>query len=213
MKPYADDEVPLVKSRLLQDAEFLNFIASYQLPWLHAALPGLTRGLVSLVLGRQLREVKDIRSFQEVISTYARRLVKHTMTTFTYGGTGNLSADKGYLFVGNHRDIAVDSMLVDFALYLSDMETVRMRAYQPIFRNRWPLEPERCDAAPDAAWRASCLEAVDRTWRNRLVSLATRRDLPCGAPLPPLLSEEQHPRFLAAVSRWQQARGCSAAPE
>ena len=48
------------------------------------------------------------------------------MTSFRHEGIRRLDKDKAYLFVSNHRDIAGDSMLVDFALFESGYNTVRI---------------------------------------------------------------------------------------
>jgi len=126
VKPFSDDQVPEVKERLLHDREFLDFLGRYRAPLLSKVAAPLVRLLIAGVLRRQLRPVKDIRSFQEAVSHYATRLVETTMTEFCFEGVEKLTPGKGYLFIGNHRDIAVDSMLVDYALYLSDLETVRI---------------------------------------------------------------------------------------
>ena len=75
VKPFADAEVPGVKERLLADREFLDFLGRYRLPLLSKVLPPLVRMAVSAVLRRELKQVTDIRSFQESVSYYARRLV------------------------------------------------------------------------------------------------------------------------------------------
>lgn len=41
-------------------------------------------------------------------------------------GIENLDRSKNYLFVSNHRDIAMDPALVNYALHIRDMDTVRI---------------------------------------------------------------------------------------
>ena len=46
IRPYRDDEVPAVISRLQQDPGLANALAAWKLGPLHRWLPGLTRWLV-----------------------------------------------------------------------------------------------------------------------------------------------------------------------
>ncbi|MCB1646171.1 MAG: 1-acyl-sn-glycerol-3-phosphate acyltransferase [Pseudomonadales bacterium] len=125
-RPFTDAEVPAVIESLLHDKEFLGFIARFRFPVLSKFLPGLLRWGVARVLRSQVGRVTTIAGFQQIVSTYARKLVKDTMTSFDFSGIEKLSKQSAYLFVGNHRDIAGDSMLVDYALYLSGYDTVRI---------------------------------------------------------------------------------------
>jgi predicted DNA-binding protein (UPF0251 family) len=126
IRPYRDDEVKTVIQSLLDDKEFLDFLGKYHSPRLSRYAAGLIRPVTRHVLRRALGKVGTIKEFQEVISYYAKRIVSETMTTFVFEGIDHLERDQGYLFVGNHRDIAGDSMLVDYALWLSEFDTVRI---------------------------------------------------------------------------------------
>jgi hypothetical protein len=126
IRPYHDDEVDGVLASLLANQDFLEFIARFKLPRLNAKLPGFAVYLVRLVLARQVRKVHSINDFQKMVSSYARKLVLETMDGFRYMGLEHLDPDESYLYVGNHRDIAGDSMLVDYALYLAGRDTVRI---------------------------------------------------------------------------------------
>jgi Acyltransferase len=126
IRPYEDSEVAGVVSRLLQDREFLHFIARWQVPWLHRFLPGLVEMQVARRLSGQLSGVDTIRGFQDIVARTAMRLVEESITLFRYEGIDKLHQDESYLFISNHRDIAGDSMLLNYALYLSGFDTVRI---------------------------------------------------------------------------------------
>ena len=126
IRPYHDDEVKAVIQSLLTDTEFLDFLGKYHSPRLSRYAAPLVRIVTRSVLRRSLGKVGSIREFQEVISDYAKRIVTETMSQFVFEGLESLEASKAYLFVGNHRDIAGDSMLVDYALWLSGHDTVRI---------------------------------------------------------------------------------------
>lgn len=126
IRPYRDDEVKAVIDRLLVDQEFLDFLSKYHSPKLSQYFAPLMRLVIRLVLKKNLGDVSSVKEFQEVISYYAKRIVEETMTEFVFEGIEHLEPGKAYLFVGNHRDIAGDSMLVDYALWLNDRDTVRI---------------------------------------------------------------------------------------
>ena len=126
IRPYCDAEVKPVIERLLNDKDFLDFLGKYHSPRLSQFASPLVRFMTRLVLKRTLGSVSSVKDFQEVISYYAKRIVDETMTEFVFEGIDNLEPEGAYLFVGNHRDIAGDSMLVDYALWLNQRDTVRI---------------------------------------------------------------------------------------
>lgn len=126
IRPYHDHEVSDALSQLVSDRELTDFVAGWLNPLLFKLAPGLSSGLVAWFLKRKSKDVSDIASFQDLIAEYARKLVAEGTTEFIYEGFEDLKADRAYLFVSNHRDIAGDSMLLDYALYLNDLDTVRI---------------------------------------------------------------------------------------
>ncbi len=126
IRPYEDGEVTDVLERLINDREFLGFLTLHLFPRVGKVIPALARYLVRMVLKKQIVGIASIGDFQNAVAEYAERLVSHTMTEFEYSGIDHLDHEQAYLFVGNHRDIAGDSMLVDYALHLSGHETVRI---------------------------------------------------------------------------------------
>lgn len=123
--PYADADVADTLAGLIEDEELLQFLAAWRLPRLNRLFPGLTQRLVQRRLRGQIVGVRDIEGFQNLMSHYARRLVQDTMTFLRYEGVDALP-DGSCLFVGNHRDIAADSMCLNYALYYSGRSTVRI---------------------------------------------------------------------------------------
>ena len=126
IRPYRDDEVDAVLKSLLNDQEFLAFLAKFRLHFAYRFLPRLTRQVVRLALRWQLRKIHDIKGFQLAIAATAKKLVEETMTSFHCEGLELLDPQQAYLYISNHRDIAGDSMLVDYALYCLGRETVRI---------------------------------------------------------------------------------------
>jgi 1-acyl-sn-glycerol-3-phosphate acyltransferase len=126
IRPYYDEEVSSVLSRLIRDSGLLNFIARWRFPHLNRLFPFVACLLVRGYLSNRFGRVSSIREFQDSVYLFARKIVSETTDGFEYSGIENLAHDKGYIFVSNHRDIAGDSMLLDYALYVSGFETVRI---------------------------------------------------------------------------------------
>ncbi len=126
IRPYRDSEVSAVLQRLLVDPEFLGNIARMRLPRLNGLLPGLSRWLVRQVLSRELRGVDAVDPLQSVVKKYMDRMIEATTDRFSVSGLDALAADQAWLFMSNHRDIALDPAFLSYALYHNDHETVRI---------------------------------------------------------------------------------------
>jgi 1-acyl-sn-glycerol-3-phosphate acyltransferase len=126
IRPYRDEEVKGVLARILADPEFLAALVRFRFP----ALPGwagrILRPLVQWQLQRQTRSVQDVKSFQSVIESYMQRMITGTSTGLTVSGLDRLDAGQAYLFVSNHRDIAMDPAFVNWVLWHNGMDTVRI---------------------------------------------------------------------------------------
>lgn len=126
IRPYYDAEVPAVLDRLAHDREFLDAITRYRLPRLSRHAPWLARALAGYKLQRQMRGVTSVRDFQNHIAYYMRRMLATSTDAFEVEGLDKLDPQRGYLFIGNHRDIALDPAFVNYALYLAGRDTVRI---------------------------------------------------------------------------------------
>jgi hypothetical protein len=126
IRPFNDDEVPPVLQRLLADDELIAAIASLKLGAWHARFPWLMYPLVRLLVARQLRHVCTVEDFQHIVKNYMDGMIEKTTTGFTVSGLDQLDAKKPYLFMSNHRDIALDPAFVNYALYHNDHDTVRI---------------------------------------------------------------------------------------
>ena len=68
---------------------------------------------------------EPINDFQKSLVPFVRTMIKRTTNGFTYSGKENLSS-KPTLFIGNHRDIALDALFLNYARYLEGFKTVRI---------------------------------------------------------------------------------------
>lgn len=112
IRPYYNDEIPAAMQRIADSTSF-PLLASYVYP--HEDIEQIRK---------QIRSYKNIRDFQlEVMRCVNEQVIARSMTSFTYGGIENLSPEKKYLFVSNHRDIMLDACLLQYVLYRNGHET------------------------------------------------------------------------------------------
>lgn len=126
IRPYHDDEVRPVIDSLLANPEFIRSIAGFSFPKLYKLWPGLVCFLTKRKLTVQLQRVNDIKSMQSVIAAYMDQMIEKTAPQLTHSGLENLSRDKSYLFISNHRDIAMDPAFVNYMLYRANFDTVQI---------------------------------------------------------------------------------------
>ena len=126
IRPYNDAEVKPVLDRLLANPEFLNAVCRLKFPRLSGALGWLLRPVVASLIRRQLVGVVDVKSMQQVIKYYMDKMIEQSTSGFTVSGLDTLEAGEPYLFMSNHRDIALDPAFINYSLYHNGHDTVRI---------------------------------------------------------------------------------------
>lgn len=125
IRPYRDDEARVVLDRLIADPEMSHAAAHLLVPKL-ARLEGPIAWLVRLFVRFEFRRARDIRGVQEVIAKYLQLAVNRTSSGLSISGLDTLPRDRACLFVGNHRDIAMDPALAILAMFREGHETARI---------------------------------------------------------------------------------------
>ncbi|MDO6747434.1 1-acyl-sn-glycerol-3-phosphate acyltransferase [Gilvimarinus sp. 1_MG-2023] len=127
IRPYHDAEVRPALDRILNDPELADAVARLKFPRLAGPLGFIIRPMVSRAMKRQLACVDTVDKFQqEVVEKYLRHMIETTTTKLTTSGLDQLDSDGGYLFVSNHRDIAVDPAFVNWSIYYAGFKTLRI---------------------------------------------------------------------------------------
>ena len=126
IRPYNDSEVPAVIARLIADSEFIDLLLSRKAPLLAKICPWLLRPLLRRTLSKAAKNINCVDDLQGYIKVSLRNLVDRTTDGFSVSGLDKLDADKAYLFLSNHRDIALDPAMVNLALDYADRDTVRI---------------------------------------------------------------------------------------
>lgn len=126
IRPYNDDEVADVISRLLTTPELITALMKFRFPRLSRWLPSLLRPLVTRVLSKQLAGIDTVAKMQDVIAAYMQNMVDRSTGELSFSGLERLDPDVAYLFISNHRDIAMDPAFVNWGLYRNGMQTARI---------------------------------------------------------------------------------------
>jgi 1-acyl-sn-glycerol-3-phosphate acyltransferase len=126
IRPYNDEEVRPVIEGLLANPDFIRSIAGFSFPRLFRVFPGLVCWLARRRLTAQLMGVHTVKAMQGIIALYMDKMIEKTTSRLTHSGLDALRRDRAYLFISNHRDIAMDPAFVNYMLYHANFETLQI---------------------------------------------------------------------------------------
>jgi 1-acyl-sn-glycerol-3-phosphate acyltransferase len=126
IRPYRDDEVAGVIARLAHDPALLKAAAAFFAPRLARWVPWAARQLASRSIQRRTAGLDNIRDLQLWLSEYMARVIRDTISGLTVDGLQQLPSGRPYLFISNHRDIVMDSALLNYLLHQAGHRTARV---------------------------------------------------------------------------------------
>lgn len=126
IRPYKDSEVPEVLNRLRKDEAFVRF--AQQL------FPELKEDNII----QALDNIDSIEEFQsQFIIKLAQNLIKNTTNGVTIEGLDNLEKGESYLFISDHRDIILDSALLNVLLHENGFDTTEIAIGSNLLIQPW----------------------------------------------------------------------------
>lgn len=126
VRPYYDTEVRSTLDRILVDPELIHAVTNLKFPRLSKCFGWLLKPLVQRKLTEQLTDVNTVLGFQHVVEKYMSAMISDTTTAVTTSGLDKLDPQQAYLFISNHRDIAMDPAFVNWTLYHNNSNTLRI---------------------------------------------------------------------------------------
>ena len=126
IRPCRDDEVQSELNKIISDDLVINSILKFRYPIFSKKFSFLLKPFVKAYLRNKVSKITSIRQFQEIVSTFMKKVVDSTTDGVELVGFDKLDKNKGYLFISNHRDISLDPAFIDLALFLSGQNTVRI---------------------------------------------------------------------------------------
>ena len=125
ISPYSDHEVKGQIKNLLNNKLFFNQLAKFLFPTSSKFLPGLVEIFIKGKFRASFQSASNIREFQSALAPYVKSMIDNTTDGFTFSGKENLSSIPS-VYIGNHRDIAMDAAFLNFLLYEQNKETLRI---------------------------------------------------------------------------------------
>lgn len=115
IRPYYQEEIPAAMQRIA-DSEVFPLLASFVYP------------------DEPIEQVRQrVRSFQnthdfqhDTMVRVNEQIIKRSISEFTCSGLERLNPDRQYLFVSNHRDIMLDSSLLQYFFVINGFDTTEI---------------------------------------------------------------------------------------
>lgn len=134
IRPYLGQEIPEAAKRLSQSEEFLT---------LFSRLLKIDKRQIA----EPLREVKNRTEFQDdFFGPVVHRILELTTTGITVSGLDQLKKDKAYLFISNHRDIILDSAILNTLLNREKLHYCQAAIGSNLLINEWVTDLVKLDA-------------------------------------------------------------------
>ena len=128
IRPHSDTELSVVLSRLLNDRIFISGMREAVFHNVPSWLAWPTNLILKHILKERFKTVKTIDEFQKKITvdTFLKPLIRKTTAGVTQSGLENLSRDEAYIYMTNHRDIVLDSALLNYVLVSQSFEIAQI---------------------------------------------------------------------------------------
>ena len=112
IRPFHDDEVNNAIRNLLKDPEFEVFVRY------------LFRGFDRSEIYDRIKDISSIAEFQEkFVAAVMEVIIKKSVDGLTTHGIEFIDKQKAHVFISNHRDIVLDSALINYFLYHNGFQT------------------------------------------------------------------------------------------
>ena len=137
IRPLNDDEVPETVERILASRECLTALLRFRLGEAWLPFAPVLRPLARLYLRAQARQLKTVNDFQMRVKSYLEQMIEDTTSGFSVSGLDSLDPSVAYLFISNHRDIAMDPAFTNYALHRAGHDTLRIAIGDNLLREQW----------------------------------------------------------------------------
>ena len=126
IRPYNDDEYQQIIKELFEILPLMDIIQRY-LP--KYSMPELKEKLLSF---------NTIQSFQrEMVCDFITTILKLSTDKFSYDGVLKLDKEESYLLLSNHRDIVLDSALINWCLNDRQYNTSEIAIGSNLLKEEW----------------------------------------------------------------------------
>lgn len=129
IRPYLDSEVSQIVNKIAWEKGFVNFIRTF--------FPDKSiKSLINSVLN-----VKSIEEFQKsLIYPMVGRIIKSSISNLTFSGLENIEKGKSYIYMSNHRDIVLDSALLQYIFVSNGLSTTKIAIGSNLLILNWIID-------------------------------------------------------------------------
>lgn len=136
IRPYNDDEIPAALERIVNDPAFVHAV--------NFAFPEADMERIAEVV----RTCKTTDQMQErVMLSIIKRIIDSTIDNFTASGIEGIEKNSSYLYVSNHRDITLDSLLLQYTLFTHGLSTTATTLGDNLLRSQFIIDICRINRA------------------------------------------------------------------
>ncbi len=96
-----------------------------------------SRKILSFVFKNKIKNIKSVSQYQDAFEAVVSEVIKNSINKFSISGIENLDINKGYLFIANHRDITLDSALLNFSLHKNKFNTTYNAVGNNLLSEKW----------------------------------------------------------------------------
>lgn len=126
IRSYRDFESKEICKRLLSQKELIGLLS--------VLLPGKTEEDFKAAAN----QINSIWDFQHnFILPILQNNILPTFNELTVSGLDNLDKNKAHLFISNHRDIVLDSALLNYFLHINDFSTAEIAIGDNLLKEKW----------------------------------------------------------------------------
>lgn len=147
IRPYRDDDVPEVLRRVVADPAAARGVARFLAPDCFRYAPRVTCWALARALAWRTRNLKSVDDLHVELGHWFGRLIRRTTMGLTWSGMETLEVGEPYLFVSNHRDIALDCAFMNYALWASGHRTSQIAVGENLFTDAFANDLMRLNRA------------------------------------------------------------------
>lgn len=136
IRPYKDNEVNDVLIRLSNNRRFLKMLFSSG-KFNHIRYLPFSRKILSYALKNKIKNIDSVDTYQNFFENVVSGVVQKSINKFSVSGIKNLDPSKGYLFIANHRDITLDSALLNLTLHQNNFKTTYNAVGNNLLSEQW----------------------------------------------------------------------------
>lgn len=136
IRPYTDNEVNEVLLDLSNNRRFLKMLFANG-EYSYLKLLPFSRKILGFILRNKVKSIHDVQSYQNFFESIVNSVVENSIKNFTVNGIENLNPNTGYLFVSNHRDITLDSALLNLTLHKNNLGTTNNAVGNNLLSEKW----------------------------------------------------------------------------